>query len=42
VELNTNTMMKDRLNYIHNNPVEGGFVSKAEDWIWSSARGIFR
>jgi REP element-mobilizing transposase RayT len=38
VELNTNTMMEDRLNYIHNNPVEGGFVSKAEDWIWSSAR----
>jgi putative transposase len=38
VELNSNEMMDGRLDYIHNNPVEAGFVSKAEDWIWSSAR----
>jgi hypothetical protein len=38
VELGTNEMMEDRLNYIHNNPVEAGFISRPEDWVWSSAR----
>jgi hypothetical protein len=38
VELNTNEIMDNRLNYVHNNPIEAGFVSKPEDWIWSSAR----
>jgi hypothetical protein len=23
--------------YLHNNPVQAGFVSKSEDWSWSSA-----
>ena len=26
-----------RLEYIHNNPVEAGFVDKPEDWKYSSA-----
>lgn len=26
-----------KLGYIHNNPVEAGFVAKPEDWEWSSA-----
>jgi hypothetical protein len=26
-----------KLNYLHQNPVEAGFVEKAEDWLWSSA-----
>jgi REP element-mobilizing transposase RayT len=25
------------LNYIHNNPVKAGLVSRPEDWLWSSA-----
>ena len=37
IELSTNVMMDQRLDYIHNNPVEGGFVEEPEDWIWSSA-----
>ena len=31
-------MMIDRINYIHNNPVKAGFVANPEDWIYSSAR----
>jgi hypothetical protein len=27
-----------KLNYIHNNPVEAGIVEKAEDYLYSSAR----
>ena len=27
-----------KVNYIHNNPVKKGFVAKAEDWLYSSAR----
>jgi putative transposase len=38
VQLSTNTMMKQRLNYIHNNPVKAGIVEKAEDYIYSSAK----
>jgi REP element-mobilizing transposase RayT len=26
------------VEYIHQNPVKAGFVARAEDWIWSSAR----
>jgi len=27
----------DKLEYIHNNPVEARVVTRAEDWLWSSA-----
>ena len=27
-----------KANYIHNNPVKRGYVAKAEDWLYSSAR----
>lgn len=37
VELSNPTMLKQRLEYIHNNPVEAGFVEKAEEWLHSSA-----
>ena len=30
-------MMKQKVNYIHENPVRAGYVEKAEDWIYSSA-----
>lgn len=29
---------KEKANYIHNNPVKRGFVSKIEDWSYSSAK----
>lgn len=30
-------MIDQKLDYIHNNPVEQGFVTKPEDYPWSSA-----
>lgn len=30
-----------KLNYIHNNPVEAGIVDKAEEYVYSSARDYF-
>jgi REP element-mobilizing transposase RayT len=32
-----NHMFQQKLNYIHNNPIEAGFVFKAEDYLYSSA-----
>jgi hypothetical protein len=31
-------MLRQRLDYIHNNPVERGYVDEAEHWRYSSAR----
>ncbi len=36
IELATNRMLDQKLDYLHNNPVEHGFVKKAEDYPWSS------
>jgi len=36
IELATNRMLDQKLDYLHNNPVEQGFVKKAEDYPWSS------
>ena len=36
--LDTNELLEQRLNYVHDNPVEAGFVSEPGDWLWSSAR----
>jgi hypothetical protein len=30
--------IKQKLNYIHNNPVEAGIVEKPEEYIYSSAK----
>ncbi|MBL6964555.1 MAG: transposase [Bacteroidetes bacterium] len=38
VELDTNKMLEDRLNYLHNNPVKKGIASVAEDYKYSSAK----
>jgi putative transposase len=38
VELFTNDMIDQRLNYIHENPVRAGVVENAEDYLYSSAR----
>ena len=37
VQLIDNKMAYQKLEYIHNNPVEAGFVIKAEEWKYSSA-----
>ena len=31
-------VMREKLNYIHHNPVKRGYVDKAEHWRYSSAR----
>ncbi len=31
--------MREKVEYIHANPVRRGLVERAEDWAWSSARG---
>ena len=38
IELNTNEITQQRVNYIHNNPVVAGFVENPADWVCSSAR----
>ena len=38
VELTNNEMIKTRFNYIHQNPVRAALVSKAEDYLYSSAK----
>ncbi len=37
IELNTNIMLEQRLEYIHNNPVKAGIVLSPEDYLYSSA-----
>ncbi|OJJ14193.1 transposase [marine bacterium AO1-C] len=37
-ELISNYFTEQKLNYLHQNPVTAGIVSKAEDYIYSSAR----
>ena len=36
-ELDSNEIMEQKLDYLHNNPVKQGFVSEAEYYNWSSA-----
>ena len=38
IELTTNEMMDQRLDYIHNNPVEAGIVEQPYEYIYSSAK----
>jgi putative transposase len=37
IELYTYKVMKQKLDYIHQNPVEAGFVFNAGEWLYSSA-----
>ena len=37
VELWSNAVITQKLNYIHQNPVEEGLVYRAEDYVYSSA-----
>jgi REP element-mobilizing transposase RayT len=38
IELYNKEIFYQKLDYLHYNPVEAGFVEKEEDWIYSSAR----
>jgi len=38
IELHTNYFMDQKLDYIHNNPVEAGLVEKPEEYVYSSAK----
>ena len=37
IELWSNEVIEQKLDYIHNNPVISGFVSEPEHWKYSSA-----
>ena len=37
IELFSEKFVWDKVSYIHNNPVEAGFVKQAHEWIYSSA-----
>ncbi|MDD3592558.1 MAG: hypothetical protein PHO65_07950 [Sulfurovum sp.] len=36
--IQTDTMMKSKIDYIHRNPVKRGYVDEAVHWRYSSAR----
>ena len=38
IELWSNKVIDEKINYIHNNPVEEGFVYKPEEYVYSSAK----
>ncbi|MFD0798047.1 transposase [Maribacter chungangensis] len=38
IELWNTTVIKQKLEYIHNNPVQAGFVTEPTEWKYSSAR----
>jgi REP element-mobilizing transposase RayT len=38
IELYNAAITQQKLDYLHGNPVEAGFVDRDEDWRWSSAR----
>lgn len=37
IECSSNKMLNQRLHYLHNNPVEAGFVDHPECWKYCSA-----
>jgi len=37
IELWSNEMIRQKINYLHNNPVKQGIVAKPEDYLYSSA-----
>jgi len=41
IEILTGDMFYQKLDYIHRNPVEAGFVTREEDYLYSSARNFY-
>ena len=40
IELSDNEMIDQRINYFHENPVRAGWVEKAEEYMYSSAKNL--
>ena len=40
IQLTSAGVLEQKLNYLHNNPVEAGYVDAPEDYIYSSAPAI--
>ncbi|SEP74126.1 REP element-mobilizing transposase RayT [Hyunsoonleella jejuensis] len=40
IELWSTSVIQQKIDYIHNNPVVNGFVTNPEDWKYSSARNF--
>jgi len=34
-------VFRQKVEYIHHNPIKRGFVEQAEHWVYSSARNYF-
>ncbi len=41
IELTSDFLCRQKLNYLHENPVKAGFVDKAEEYVYSSARDYY-
>jgi putative transposase len=41
IELYSNKFIRQKINYIHQNPVKAGYTDKIEDWPFSSAIDYF-
>jgi len=37
IEIYSNVVIDQKLDYLHNNPVKAGFVENPEDYLYSSA-----
>ncbi|MGC4023609.1 MAG: transposase [Cyclobacteriaceae bacterium] len=37
IECGNAVVLRQKMEYLHENPVRAGFVEKAEDWVYSSA-----
>jgi len=37
IECGSPTILRQKMDYVHENPVRAGFVEKSEDWTYSSA-----
>ena len=40
IELWSERVIKQKIDYIHNNPIDSGFLTNATDWKYSSARNF--
>jgi REP element-mobilizing transposase RayT len=40
IELWSEKVITQKIDYIHNNPIESGFVTNVVDWKYSSARNL--
>jgi hypothetical protein len=41
IELSSNAVIDQKIEYVHNNPVEAGIVTEPESYYYSSANPLF-